>query len=119
MPVLAACSSDGTAEPDATVAEPVATADVPEGGGLIDDGAKVVYVQPAAGEYKAYSAVCPHQKCVFTIVEDNTIKCGGCHQSEFDAATGKNTVGPNGSEANLPSLEEVPVTVDGDQISLA
>ena len=142
VPLLAACSADeepaavddssqepssdapSQAESESAEAESggdavASTADIPEGGGAILGKEQIVVVQPVAGEFKAYSAVCPHQKCVFTEVADNTIKCGGCHQSEFDASDGTNTVGPNGAEPNLPALEEVAITVDGDQILLA
>lgn len=140
LPVLAACAADdppapvdqpraessspaeepsasdpGSGEPAAALA---ATADIPVGGGKVFDKAKIVVVQPTEGEFKAYSAVCPHQSCIFTEVEDNSIRCGGCHQSEFSSLDGVNTVGPNGGEANLRPLGEVAITVSGDSISL-
>ncbi|MFZ2503482.1 MAG: Rieske (2Fe-2S) protein [Nocardioides sp.] len=140
VPLLAACSADDAEEPaeDSDSAEeptpdaasegasdggtdaPAAlakTADVAVGGGLI--AGNVVIAQPAAGDFKGWSAVCPHQQCKFTEVADNRIKCGGCHQAEFDAATGKNLVGPGGDDANLPNLSAIELAVDGDAISLA
>ncbi len=141
-PLLAACAAD-----DEPVAEPVpeetsapaaadseaadsespvvgaaalaTVAEIPVGGGKVFGKEKVVVVQPVEGEFKAYSAVCPHQACLFTEVSDNAIKCGGCHQSEFAAEDGSNTVGPNGGSANLPALGEVALSVEGDSISLA
>lgn len=116
----AEAESSAAASPEAEAAAALTTAsEIPVGGGKIFSAEKVVVVQPTAGEFKAFSAVCPHQACLFTEVTDNTIKCGGCHQSEFDAADGANTVGPNGASPNLPSLDEVALTVDGDAISLA
>lgn len=109
-----------SASPEAEVAAGLTTAsEIPVGGGKIFGEEKVVIVQPTAGEFKAFSAVCPHQACLFTEVADNAIKCGGCHQSEFDASDGANTVGPNGASPNLPSLDEVALTVTGDAIALA
>ncbi|MGL5808723.1 MAG: Rieske (2Fe-2S) protein [Nocardioides sp.] len=135
VPLLAACGGevdDGGPQPDASAessaSEPATdtptgklgtTADIPVNGGKVFEDEKVVVVQPTEGEFKAYEAVCPHQKCVFTEVTDNTIKCGGCHKAEFASADGANTAGPNGSAATLPGLGEVGITVDGDSISLA
>ena len=128
VPVLTACGAkdapaiDPSAEsdgPGATAGAIAATADIPLGAGKVFGKEKIVVVQPAAGEFKAYSAVCPHQSCLFTEVIDNSIRCGGCHQSEFSSVDGSNTVGPNGGEANLRSLGEVAITVTRDSISLA
>jgi nitrite reductase/ring-hydroxylating ferredoxin subunit len=105
-----------TTEPGAALAT---TADIPVGGGKVFDKEKVVVVQPAEGDFKAYSAVCPHQACIFTEVADSTIKCGGCHRAEFTATDGTNTMGPNGSEPTLPALAAVEIAVDGDSITLA
>jgi len=137
VPLLAACGADeevaqstedetkatpqdeSTSEGGGSVAALATTADIPVNGGKVFESEKVVIVQSTEGEFKAYSAVCPHQQCVFTDVADNTIKCGGCHKAEFGSADGANTVGPNGGEATLPALEEVALKVDGDSISLA
>lgn len=67
--------------------------DVPVGGGTIIEKSLVVVTQPAAGEFKAFSAVCTHQGCPVTSVEDGTIDCV-CHGSEFDIATGEVQRGP-------------------------
>lgn len=107
--------TDGSSAPAAALAT---TADIPVGGGKVFDKEKVVVVQPEAGEFKAYSAVCPHQSCVVTEVNANSIRCGRCHQSEFSSLDGVNTVGPNGGEANLRPLGKVAIIVSGDSISL-
>ena len=97
---LAACGSGtGDAVPSAAsgaasaTSEVIATADVPVGGGKILDGIKVVVTQPTAGDFKAFSAICTHNKCTVSSVEDNVILCR-CHLSEFDAATGAVLKGP-------------------------
>lgn len=97
----------------------ISTADVPVGGGLTTgpDDDPVVITQPTAGEFKAFSAICTHQGCTVNRVEDNTIKCP-CHGSEFSAEDGSNTAGPRGSEPNLQPLEERPITVEGDTVTL-
>jgi Rieske Fe-S protein len=86
------------------------TADVPVGGGSINKSAKVVVTQPAAGTYKAFTAVCTHMQCLVGSVVDNVIHCP-CHGSEYNATDGTVKQGP----APKP-LTAVPVTVQGDEI---
>ena len=45
------------------------TSDIPEGGGTIFADEGVVVTQPEAGDFKAFSAVCTHQKCTVTSVD--------------------------------------------------
>ncbi|MEU3282676.1 Rieske (2Fe-2S) protein [Streptomyces antibioticus] len=89
------------------------TADIPEGGGKIFGSEKVVVVQPSAGTYKAYSAVCTHAGCGVKSVADGIINCP-CHNSNFSIEDGSVKSGP-ATEA----LPEVKITVSGDSISLA
>ncbi len=89
------------------------TRDIEVGGGSIFADAEVVITQPAKGEFRAFSAVCTHQGCIVASVSDGTINCD-CHGSQFSIETGEPESGP----ASAP-LEEVRVTVTGDQISLA
>ena len=87
-------------------------ADIPVGGGTIIESAKVVITQPTEGDYKAFSALCPHRGCTVSSVENGTIRCA-CHGSEFDAATGDVTKGP--ATSGLPKKS---VTVGADGISV-
>ncbi len=89
------------------------TADIPEGGGKVFGSEKVVVVQPSAGMYKAYSAVCTHAGCGVKSVADGVINCP-CHNSNFSIEDGSVKSGP----ATKP-LPEVKITVSGDSISLA
>lgn len=88
-----------------------ATADVPVGGGLVVD--ETVIVQPAADEFLAFSAVCPHQGSIVAAPDaDGNIICPS-HQSTW-SIEGELEQGP--AEINLP---EVAITVEDGQISLA
>jgi Rieske Fe-S protein len=90
-----------------------ATSEVPVGGGKIFNSAQVVVTQPAAGEYKAFSAVCTHQQCLVDQVANGTIDCP-CHGSKFSAKDGSVITGPASSP--LPSKQ---ISVSSGQISLA
>ncbi|MFF2731247.1 Rieske (2Fe-2S) protein [Streptomyces sp. NPDC058008] len=90
-----------------------ATADIPEGGGVVFADEGVVVTQPKAGEFKAFSSKCTHQGCAVRGVADGVITCP-CHDSTFDAATGEATGGP----ATLP-LPEKRIRVEGGSITLA
>ena len=48
-----------------------ATSDVPVGGGAIFSDEKVVVTQPTEGTFKAFTAVCTHQGCVVSNVEES------------------------------------------------
>lgn len=119
--VLAACTTYGkkpeaagetTSAPATGGAAPPAdvlakTADVPVGGGVIVD--ETVVTQPAAGDFKGFSATCTHSGCTLNEVVDGTINCP-CHGSKFNL---------DGSVANGPAtkpLEAKPVSVQGDSI---
>ena len=106
-PALVACGSDGAEGPRAL---PVATKDVPLGGGIVLTDDKLVVTQPTDGQFKCFTAVCTHQGCTVARVEDGEIRCP-CHGSRFSAVDGSVVSGP----AEDP-LEERPVTVRGDQV---
>lgn len=67
--------------------------------------------QPAAGEFKAFSATCTHQACAVTGVTE-TIDCV-CHGSKFSITDGSVVQGP----ATEP-LPEKPISVEGQRILL-
>lgn len=126
VPLLAACGSSGDGGSDSdsgggsgdsgstTSAGPVTTTgEVPVGGGVILGGEKVVVTQPTEGEFKAFTAVCPHQQCLVTSVKDEEIDCS-CHGSRFSITDGSVLNGP----ATEP-LAEMKVSVEGDDISVS
>ncbi|CAL9361663.1 Rieske (2Fe-2S) protein [Streptomyces sp. enrichment culture] len=87
--------------------------EIPEGGGKVFADQGVVVTQPAAGQFKAFSAMCTHQGCAVKDVADGVINCP-CHGSTFDAADGSVKAGP----ATAP-LAPASITVEGDTIKLA
>jgi Rieske Fe-S protein len=123
--VLAACGGDDGGSPDdgaldtghtPTSPEPgplTSAADVPVGGGVIFPDKQVVVTQPVEGEFKCFTAVCTHQGCIVSSVQAGGIRCE-CHGSAFSIE--------DGTAVNPPAtnpLTEVPITVDGDEISIA
>jgi Rieske Fe-S protein len=95
------------------------TGDVPAGGGLILSDAQVVLTQPAAGEFRGFSAVCTHQGCAVTSVSDGTINCP-CHGSRFSIEDGSVVQAAAGLSPDQQSpLPEVAISVDGDTVALA
>jgi nitrite reductase/ring-hydroxylating ferredoxin subunit len=89
------------------------TTDIPEGGGKIFADQSVVVTQPTAGEFKAYSTVCPHQKQRVNSVDNGLITCPA-HGSQFSVTDGSVEKGPATS-----GLTAAKITVSGDSITLA
>lgn len=103
----------GGGGPAASPGTPLAqTSDIPVGGGKIFASAQVVVVQPQAGTFKGFSAICTHQQCTVAEVSGGTIRCP-CHGSQFKVADGSVAVGP----ATSP-LPPVNVKVNGTAITL-
>ena len=82
------------------------------GGGKVFAEQQIVVTQPAAGTYKAFSALCTHQGCTVREVVDGLIKCP-CHGSRFNASDGTVVRGP----AQDP-LPERPVTIEDNFITV-
>ena len=100
--VTDAASTAGAAASDA-VTRLASVADVPVGGGTVVETARVVVTQPVEGEFKAFSAVCPHQGCLVAEVRDGEIVCP-CHGSRFDITTGDVVAGPATTGLNEKSV---------------
>ncbi|MFZ4497594.1 MAG: Rieske (2Fe-2S) protein [Candidatus Nanopelagicales bacterium] len=133
---LAACGGAGSATTEATTgaaatAAPAAPApitaaatppitgalasvsQIPVGGGVIVPEPPIVITQPAAGTFKAFTAICPHQGCLVSEVAENQIVCP-CHGSLFSAEDGAVVQGP--AEQGLTPAS---IAVQGDSIVLA
>lgn len=110
IPTSAAAPETSSTE---TGAEAVATVeDVPVGGGVIVTDSRVVVTQPVAGEFRCFSAVCPHQSCLVSGIS-TTITCT-CHNSSFDIATGEVLGGPSPAP-----LAPVDFTINENQVVLS
>ncbi|GAA0812203.1 Rieske (2Fe-2S) protein [Spirilliplanes yamanashiensis] len=86
------------------------TADVAVGGGKLLG--QILVVQPTAGEFKAFSAVCPHRGARVSPPENGLITCYE-HMSTFRDADGTVVSGPA-----VSGLTPIAVTVEGTAIYL-
>jgi Rieske Fe-S protein len=88
-------------------AQLVAAEEVEVGGGAIVNE-EVVVTQPAAGEWRGFSAICTHQGCTVADVSDGTINCN-CHGSKFSIDDGSVVAAANGGDPAeqdpLPAVE--------------
>jgi Rieske Fe-S protein len=97
----------------ASAAAPAAlatTAEIPVDGGKILSDKKIVITQPAAGTFKAFTAVCTHQGCTVGTVSGGAIHCP-CHGSAFSIKDGSVVNGPAASP-----LAPVAIKVKGASI---
>ncbi|MFG2696019.1 Rieske (2Fe-2S) protein [Kitasatospora sp. NPDC051984] len=110
----AGCSSskDNKTEASSGPVDLGAASDVPVGGGKVYREQAVVVTQPAAGEYKAFSAKCTHAGCLVNGVAKEQIQCL-CHGSRFAITDGAVLDGP----APKP-LPEYKVAVQNGQLQV-
>jgi len=106
----ATTAANGYGADEQTRSRLAALADIPAGGGLILDDARVVLTRAEDGEVLAFSATCTHQGCTVSSIEQGLIVCP-CHLSRFDLATGAPVSGP----ARRP-LPPVAVEVTGEEV---
>jgi thiosulfate dehydrogenase [quinone] large subunit len=109
--------SPGTPTPSSTSTAPGTAigpaSQVPVGGAAsftdATNGQPAYVVQPTAGTYRAFSAVCTHAGCTVEF-QQGTFFCP-CHASSFDGRTGAVLSGP--APAPLPAI---PITVSAGTI---
>ena len=77
---------------------------IPVGGGLILAEDKIVLIRSSSGAVHGVSAVCTHQGCIVSSVQNGVISCP-CHGSQFDAQTGAAVAGP--APRPLPAISVV------------
>ncbi|MFD4433311.1 Rieske (2Fe-2S) protein [Nocardia sp. NPDC058497] len=90
----------------------VPRAGIDVGGAVVFPEHRLLVTQPGDGVYRAFSAVCTHQGCAVTDVDDDVVKCP-CHGSKFRLTDGSVVKGP----AQKP-LAERTVTVDGNTLTI-
>jgi Rieske Fe-S protein len=73
--------------------ELASASEIPVGGGKVFDKQQVVVTQPISGQFKAFSAICPHRGCTVSTVNDGVIECP-CHRSLFSISDGSVKSGP-------------------------
>ena len=106
-------SGGGGSSPAAPSGEVLGPVDqVSVGSGVVYDGPKVVVTQPAEGDIRGFTAVCPHQGCLVSEVTNNEILCP-CHGSLFSAEDGAVITGPA-----TTGLAPVDVSVVDNQVVL-
>lgn len=115
--LVAACGGggddSGSASTSATAGQALADTDeIPVGGGKIFKDEKIVVTQPEQGQFKAFSAICTHQRCTLASVSDGTINCP-CHGSKFRIADGAVAHGP--ATRPLPAED---IVVEGSSVRL-
>ncbi|MFI6854906.1 Rieske (2Fe-2S) protein [Streptomyces sp. NPDC050416] len=120
--LVAACGGGGDDNGSASTSSPTgreaagqelaSTDEIPVGGGKIFKEEEVVVTQPEQGQFKAFSAICTHQRCTVASVSDGTINCV-CHGSKFRIADGSVAHGP--ATRPLPAEQ---ITVEGNSVRL-
>jgi thiosulfate dehydrogenase [quinone] large subunit len=86
--------------------------DVPVGGAASfqdpSSGDPSLVVQPAAGTFLAFDAVCPHAGCTVQYSNTSRLFICPCHGSEFNGHTGAVEVGPSQSGLTRLTIAEGP-----------
>jgi thiosulfate dehydrogenase (quinone) large subunit len=103
LPGSTRASSPTTASSGAATSKPKGQAvgparGVPVGGAASfrdpTSGDPALVVQPKAGEFHAFDAICPHAGCTVGYAASRDLIVCPCHGSQFNAATGAVEVGP-------------------------
>jgi len=107
-------TASGTSQAGTKVAT---VADVPVGSAFqfteATTGAPAFIMQPKAGTFLAYSAICTHQGCIVNFDQGNNIFACPCHGAQFEATSGTPVAGP----AQTP-LQKFTITVSGSDLYL-
>jgi Rieske Fe-S protein len=90
----------------------ITRSDIPVGGGRIFPEYRLVVTQPAAGDLRAFTAICTHDGCMLAGVTGATINCP-CHGSRFAITDGAVINGPA-----MRALTPRKIGVQGDSIIL-
>ncbi|MCX6136913.1 MAG: Rieske (2Fe-2S) protein [Ignavibacteriales bacterium] len=84
-----------------------------DSGQIVKFGNKpVILVRTAAGDVRAFSAVCTHLECTVTYRKDFGMIWCACHNGKYDL-NGRNVSGPPPRP-----LDELRVTIQGEEVSI-
>jgi len=98
---------------------PIKVSDIPVGGGKVITGKNVVVTQPAAGQFKAFTAVCTHQGCIVATVANGLITCP-CHGSQYSITDGSvQRAAPGLTVDTQRPLAAKTVTVSGSDLTVS
>lgn len=115
---LAACDP-GAEPPPAPPGTPLgSTADIPVGGGTVLSEIRIVVTHPSQGQFRAFSAVCPHTGCTVRTIADGVIICP-CHGSRFSIEDGSVQSPPSPAPLTPRAITIVGGTSTGALITLA
>ena len=98
----------------------IAATDIPVDGGKIfpdlgPDG--VVVTQPAAGQFRAFSATCTHRGCLVASISAGTINCP-CHGARYSIRDGSVVRPGDGVGATTTALPAKRLSVSGGTITV-
>lgn len=113
--LLVTLPTAATPSPSASAASLISAASVPLGGGVRVESKNgpLIVVQPQAGEYFAYSAICTHAGCEVSKFTKDALICT-CHNSEFSTTGGRVISGPART-----ALAEFKLTLKSGELFLA
>ncbi|KPM54209.1 twin-arginine translocation pathway signal protein [Frankia sp. CcI49] len=97
---VTAAANGGATAPD-TQGPLAQLADIPQNGGLVLRDEGIVLTRDGGDNVHGFSAVCTHQGCTVSSVDQGQIICP-CHGSRFDASTGQPVAGP--AKKQLPPV---------------
>lgn len=87
-------------------------ADVPVGSAASfqdpSSGDPAIVIQPRAGQFVAFDAVCPHAGCTVEYAQSQSVIVCPCHGSLFNAATGAVEQGPAASDLRPITINQGP-----------
>jgi Rieske Fe-S protein len=100
------------ADPGSSAPSVVPVSEIPIDGGRVFPEYRLVVTRPAAGDLRAFTAICTHDRCTLATVAERTIQCA-CHGSRFAITDGAVVNGP-AQRALTPRT----IAVQGDSIIL-
>ncbi len=101
-------AAPGASHPSGTAIGPAKDVPVGAAASFTDPGTgdPSIVIQPKAGQFLAFDAVCPHAGCTVEYDPSAALLVCPCHGSQFNAATGAVEVGPAATGLNRITIAE-------------